>query len=126
MLPAPLVESLSVGSHETVGGGQHRGVWGLRPLSGKGNNSANGSQTAGVCVDTRMAGKYLHGPNLVLPGGNKGSQCGFLRERQQILREKEHMLLSPGLQGNTKSLSLEAATEQGATPHPTEHLLQMI
>lgn len=64
-------------------------------------------------------------PNLVLPGGNKSSQREFLRERQQNLREKEHMLLSPGLQGNTKSLSLEAATEQGAAPHPTEHLLQM-
>lgn len=71
MLPAPLVESLSVGSHETVGGGQHRGVWGLRPLSGKGNNSASGSQTAGVCVGTRMAGKYLHDPK---PGAARRQQ----------------------------------------------------
>lgn len=69
MSPAPLVESLSVGSHQTAGGGQHRGVGGLRPLLWMGNNSANSSQAAGVCVGTRVAGKYLHGSE---PGGASG------------------------------------------------------
>ena len=64
-------------------------------------------------------------PNLVLPGGNKSGQHGFPRERQQKLGEKEHILLSPGLQESTKSLPLEAAREQEAAPHPTEHLLHM-
>lgn len=66
MLPPLLVESLRVGSHQTAGGGQHGGVWGLRPLSWVGDNSANRSQAAGVCVGTRVAGKYLHGSK---PGG---------------------------------------------------------
>lgn len=64
-------------------------------------------------------------PSLVVPVGNKNSHHGFPRERQKKLGEKEHILISPGLQGSIKSLPLEAAREQGAAPHPTEHLLHM-
>jgi len=64
-------------------------------------------------------------PSLVVPAGNRSGQHGFPRERQQKLGEEEHILISPGLQGSTKSLPLEAAGEQGAAPHPTEHLLHM-
>lgn len=59
-------------------------------------------------------------PSLALPGGNK---CGFPRERQQKLSEKESILLFPGLKNSTKSLSPEIARETAA--HPTEHPLYM-
>lgn len=85
-----------------------------------GNNSANISQAAGVCMGTCVAGKYLQAPNLVLPGGNRSSQHRVLE-----LGEKEHFLVSPGPRGKNRSLPLEAGREQGDAPHPTELLLHM-
>lgn len=93
MLPAPLVESLSVGSHQT--GDQHGCVWGLRAPSGMGNNSANRSQAAGVCMGVHVAGKYLRGSKL---GGAR-------RQREQPAWVSEGKIADIGGEGAHTHLS---------------------
>lgn len=96
-----------MGSHHTGRGAQHRDGWGLTPLLGMGNNSAHGSQAAGVCMGMCVTRRCPH-----------GSKDGFPREGQQKLSEKEHILLFSGLKNSTKSLSLEAARERRLLPTP--------
>lgn len=98
----------------SVRGGQHRDGWGLTPLLEMGNNSAHGSQAAGVCMGMCVPHAPM-APSLALPGGNKH---GLPRERQQKLSEKELIFLFPGLKSSTKSLSLEIARETRLVPSP--------
>lgn len=54
---------------------------------------------AHMCV----SGKYLHGSKTGAARRQQEQQHVFLREKLQKLDEKEHMLLSLGLQGSPKS-----------------------